>query len=457
MISKGNTSEKIQGRGVWRLKLTNKRSALCWCLMSFTRMRLTQMRWRWRMVWLESQLRPAANGPSVVVAWLLGPVQQRQLKSPACHVRKMNLMTDRRKCQLLQGNGVIGYYWHVHCWCIWRIALYAQTLSGSVVRSLICLEFRYLLPNGWWLFLPNCFSKDQLKVQSKLIKLQYLISPDLCVFIWRFDLERLEGQSFCEDGPRECPKCAPYLAQKGAGVPLWAPSLHWKAVESSGTLVFCLFWYWSTAWSLQNRKSRTVFQFSELYFLHSSIARAWLSGSVPSHSIVCIATSASLSTACRPSAFRSTGGHSLQLLKMDEKGAPKRAAPMAIIPSRILTGFLFTINSKQSDGLSHSPPWVSHRCAGHLGYWDAAGDVAGRVRDTRFPLFRYTPWEAREGSKMGGWNRCGGVDGPKFGQKTILPEINSESTIYQYLPIGKSSNHPQSKPSWEMLCWFRGG
>lgn len=151
------------------------------------------------------------------------------------------------------------------------------------------------------------------------------------------DSGRLEGQSFCEDGPRECPKCAPYLAQKGAGVPLWAPSLHWKAVESSGTLVFCLFWYWSTAWSLQNRKSRTVFQFSELYFLHSSIAGAWLSGSVPSHSIVCIATSASLSTACRPSAFRSTGGHSLQLLKMDEKGAPKRAAPMATIPSRILT------------------------------------------------------------------------------------------------------------------------
>lgn len=112
-------------------------------------------------------------------------------------------------------------------------------------------------------------------------------------------------------------------------------------------------------------------------------------------------------------------------------------------------GFLFTINSKQS--------WVSHRCAGHLGYWDAAGDVAGRVRDTRFPLFRYTPWGAREGSKMGGWNRRGGVDGPKFGQKTILPEINSESTIYQCLRIGKSSNHPQSKPSWEMLCWFRGG
>lgn len=161
MSSKGNTSlpiATIQGRGVWRLKLTNKRSALCWCLMSFTRMRLTQMRWRWPMVWLESQLRPAANGPSVAVAWVLGPVQQRQLKSPACPVQKMNLMTDRRNWKLLELSDIIGMHW-----CIWRIALYAQTLSGSVVRSLICLEFRYLLPNGWWLFLPNCFSKDQLK------------------------------------------------------------------------------------------------------------------------------------------------------------------------------------------------------------------------------------------------------------------------------------------------------
>lgn len=37
-------------------------------------------------------------------------------------------------------------------------------------------------------------STERLKVQGKLIKLQYLISPDFCVFIWRFDLERLEGK-----------------------------------------------------------------------------------------------------------------------------------------------------------------------------------------------------------------------------------------------------------------------
>ena len=211
MISKGNTSlpiATIQGRGVWRLKLTNKRSALCWCLMSFTRMRLTQMRWRWPMVWLESQLRPAANGPSVAVAWVLGPVQQRQLKSPACPVQKMNLMTDRRNWKLLELSDIIGMF-------IALMYLANCAICSNFVRfsCQIFDLFRYLLPNGWWLFLPNCFSKDQLKVQSKLIKLQYLISPDLCVFIWRFDLDDLVVETLEGWKAKVFVKMAPESAQ----------------------------------------------------------------------------------------------------------------------------------------------------------------------------------------------------------------------------------------------------